>query len=427
MDNSMYEYFQTSKGMKICMIPLDINTINIGILIPIGAYVENQNEYGLAHFLEHMLFTKTSKYTEEEINDNVELYGGNINAYTFFDQTLYNIKGNSKYGLKLMDILTEIYFRPIFTKDKIEREKLVIYEEMKLRRMNPGNVGYQQAMELLFTDRYSKLIIGTEDDIKKYDEKTLTEFKKKYYNIFDTYLIIAGKYDKNAMLEYCNNEFGKLMKWTPSFNKLDKQLMIEYPQQAPIFRLIKTDIEQIMVNFYFKALGKNSEWTYHFNILENILTGSLGSIFNISLRNNLGATYGVSSSLIDFKDTGYYVINYNCNYDKLIDCIKETLKILKESADELFTEAHLERAKNQAETQILMTFDNPSNHFSIAIGALSNNIYPVTADSIRRYIDRISLDSLKSLCQILFDPKNMIVTIEGKIDETLQNKLNEIL
>jgi predicted Zn-dependent peptidase len=127
----IYKTFISLSGIKIYLINSNkVNTVNITIHNSIGASFETEEEYGIAHYLEHMLFTKTKKYTENEINNLIDFYGADINAETHYDKTLYYINGISDYVLEFFDILYEIYFNNIITIENFEHEKSIIIEEL---------------------------------------------------------------------------------------------------------------------------------------------------------------------------------------------------------------------------------------------------------------------------------------------------------
>ena len=114
-----YKSYKSSSGIKIYLINSNkINTVNITIHIPVGASSENEEEYGIAHYLEHMLFTNTKKYSEKEINNLIDYYGADVNAETHYDKTMYYINGIPEYTLQLFDIIYEIFFNGVITTDK---------------------------------------------------------------------------------------------------------------------------------------------------------------------------------------------------------------------------------------------------------------------------------------------------------------------
>jgi predicted Zn-dependent peptidase len=183
-----------------------INTVHITFHIPIGASSENDDEHGIAHYLEHMLFTNTKKYKEDEINNLIDFYGANINAETQYDKTLFYINGNPEYTLELFDIIHEIYFNGIITIEKFEREKNIIIQELENELLTPGIKSDKIAHKLMFNDRYKKLVGGEIDDIHKITFDKLNNFKQKYYTPENTTIIFFGKFDNNL---FKINKYGK--------------------------------------------------------------------------------------------------------------------------------------------------------------------------------------------------------------------------
>ena len=408
--DTKYRYYQLENGFKIALAPLtNVNTIYIGIMVKIGAMAENLDELGIAHFLEHMLFTNTKKYTEDTINHIIDMYGANINAYTTHNNTVYYINGLSKYMEDFLDIILDIFFNPVFLDESVERERNVIIEELKQsHEMNLGIKSYLHALQVLFNERLKYSIIGNKETISNITKESLQKFRSKNYKVDDSYLIISGNIDFNIL----EKKLGKLYPWEPQFNKPEKNLLINYNNLSkPYLKIIESDINQTIVNIFFKSPYINSQWLYPLSILKIILTNSNGSILNNSLRRKLSATYYVNSYNFKTITDGYFNISFNCNNDKLIIALKELFTILKNL--EIDNEM-LEKSKNTVETGYVFSKEQIHHHFDDLLNSLCYNIKIPSLEDIMRYISNSNVKVIKKLCKKMFIPSNTYIILEGK-------------
>jgi predicted Zn-dependent peptidase len=413
-----YKSYISSSGIKIYLINSNkINTVNITIHIPIGASSENEEEYGIAHYLEHLLFTKTKKYNENEINNLIDYYGADINAETHYDKTMYYINGNPEYTLELFNIMYEIYFNGIITIEKFEREKNIIIQELKNESLIPGYESDKLSQKLMFNDRYKKLVGGDIEDINKITIDKLNKFKQKYYTPENTTIIFFGKFDNNKVLDEIKIKIGELKIFKQIFSPM-KQNLIEFKNnEKTIIKYIKTDNEQIIVNFYFKTINITNIWTYKIKILINILTNSLSSLLYQKLRTDKGLVYGVNSSLSTFRSCGAFNIFFNCLNTNTNQCIKEVLKILCKIQKYYINELFITKSINKIKTILLNSSNSSTFELNNIIKSLTFDVIPLSLDEIFDIIKNINEQDINYLCKTLFHPNNTIIIIEGDVVE----------
>jgi hypothetical protein len=406
----------SSSGIKIYLINSNkVNTVNITIHIPIGASSENEDEHGIAHYLEHMLFTNTKKYTEKEINNLIDFYGADTNAETHYDKTMYYINGIPEYTLELFDIIYEIFFNSDITTDKFEREKNIIIQELKNQTLIPGYESDKLAHELMFNDRYKKLVGGDVDDIYNINIVKLNNFKQKYYTPENTTIIFFGKFNNNQVLNEIKRKIGPIQDYIPQFNAMTQKLIKFKNNENTIIKYIKTDNEQIIVNFFFKTINKTNIWNYKIQILINILTNSLSSLLIKKLRTDKGLVYGINSSLSTFKSCGAFNISFNCLDKNTNQCIREVLRILCKLQKYYINELFITKSINKIKTILLNSSNNPTFELNNIIKSLTFNIVPLSVDEIFDIIKDVNMQEINYICKTLFHPNNTIIIIEGKI------------
>lgn len=415
-----YKSYISSSGIKIYLINSNkVNTVNITIHIPIGSSSENEDEYGIAHYLEHMLFTKTKKYNENEINNLIDYYGADINAETHYDKTMYYINGNPEYTLEFFDIMYEIYFNGIITIDKFERERNIIIQELENDSLTPGYESEKLANKLMFNDRYKKLVGGDIEDIHNITIDKLNKFKEKYYTPENTTIIFFGKFDNEKVLDEIRNKLGKLTDYKQNFNPMIQNLIEFKNNEKTIIKYIKTENKQVIVNFYFKTINIDNIWNYKIKILINILTNSLSSLLKNKLRTDKGLIYGIESSLYTFRSAGFYNISFNCLNINTNQCIKEVLKILCKLQKYYINELFIIKSINRIKTILLNSSNSPTFELNNIIKSLTFDIIPLSLDEIFDIIKNITVQDINYLCKTLFHPNNTIIIIEGDVVEEL--------
>jgi predicted Zn-dependent peptidase len=411
-----YKSYKSSSGIKIYLINSNkINTVNITIHIPVGASSENEEEYGIAHYLEHMLFTNTKKYSEKEINNLIDYYGADVNAETHYDKTMYYINGIPEYTIQLFDIIYEIFFNGVITTDKFEREKNIVIQELINETLIPGYKSDKLANEIMFNDRYKKLIGGDVDDIHKINIIKLNKFKQKYYTPENTTILFFGKFNNDQVLNEIINKFGPLQDYIQQFNPMTQNLIKFKNNEKSIIKYIKTDNEQIIVNFYFKTINKTNIWNYKIQILINILTNSLTSLLTKKLRTDKGLVYGINSSLDTFRSCGIFNISFNCLDKHTNKCIREVLKILCKLQKYYVNEMFIIKSINKIKTILLNSSNNPTYELKNILKSLTFNIVPLSVDEIFDIIKNINVQEINYICKTLFHPNNTIIIIEGKL------------
>jgi predicted Zn-dependent peptidase len=412
-----YKTYISSSGIKIYLINSNkVDTVNITIHVPIGASSETEEEYGIAHYLEHMLFTKTKKYTEDKINNLIDFYGADINAETHYDKTLYYINGISDYVLEFFDILYEIYFNNIITIENFEHEKSIIIEELKKETFIHGYKSDKLALQIMFNDRYNKFVGGDIDDIKKINIEKLNNFKNKHYTPNNTNIIFFGKFNNNKVIEEIITKIGPINEYTETFNNMTQELIAFKNNEKTIIKYIKSNNEQIIINFYFRTINKNNIWNYKIMMIINILTNSLSSLIRKKLRTDKGLIYGINSSLDTYKKCGYFNISFNCHKKNINYCTKEVLKILCKLKKNYINELFITKSINKFKTTLLNLSNNPKFELNNIIKSLTYNIIPLSVDEIFDIIKDTNVQEINQICKTLFHPDNTIIIIEGKVD-----------
>jgi predicted Zn-dependent peptidase len=412
------EYFKVGNDFKIALLTLPINTVSVGIAVPVGASHETKGQHGIAHLLEHMTFAGTTSKDDSQIDRHFEELGAVYNAYTNFTETVYYAHGSGRHAVKLLQGVLDIHLNSTFPDDMLEREKKVVYEELQLRAEDkPGRKTYLAALNLLFDGIHERMqheVIGAAEDINRCTRKDLIEFRKKHYK--ESYLVVAGSFDKSRVLKTIEDMVHhKVVKWNRKFD--DKQAKLEIPFHGTLGKTIHihNNINQTQVSFYFRSISYMSKWVHHISVISYVLTGNLNSMLNFMLRKVLGATYTTESYQVLYRNTGYFVISFSCNNDKVKQCVDATLAALEDIKQGKIDPGYLTIVKNQRETQNMFTFENFSNYFDFMVDSLLTELSVPEPKNIMKRYNSITVDEITQIAKKMFAKENMLLITEGPV------------
>ncbi|WP_027398324.1 M16 family metallopeptidase [Anaerovorax odorimutans] len=407
-------------GIRVVMeqIPY-VKSVSIGIWVKAGAVDEVAKNSGISHFIEHMLFKGTEKRNTKQIAEDVDKIGGQINAFTGKEATCYYIKTLASNIEAACDILTDMFLNSKFDKIEMEKEKRVIYEEMKMIEDSPEDYAHDIIGELVFKDLpLSKSIIGTPSSLKGITQNAIRKYLNEEYTKDNIVISIAGNFDEN---EFCKLFEGKLKNLNPT-KKVKEHIETEY---KPGYKIKIKDVEQSHLCLGVKGIPLADDRYYSMSLLSNIMGGSMSSRLFQNIREEKGLAYSVYSMASSFSTAGYFNIYAGVSHDKVSDAIcgiGEELQKLKNNGiikDELST------AKEQLKSTYIFSQENVNSRM-FANGKntlILNKVF--SQEEIISKIDSVTLDNLREVADIIADIRNYSAVLVGgkKIDlkKSIQN------
>jgi zinc protease len=316
------------------------NVTTAQIWFKAGSSLESKEDQGIAHFLEHMFFKGTKKYPDIMLAKTVESYGGEVNAFTSFDYTCYYINGPANETLTTVDVLMDMVSNPLFLEEDLGPEKGVVFEEFRRSIDNPSQLNFFNIQKAAFPKAYARAILGTEKTIKSFTRQQLIEFRKKYYNLENALLIIAGNIpNKNQLTkkiesfalphgDYSN--FAKFkLKTKPTFNIHEKavnQSTLTFTIQAPDYIDNNSPAEDLALNCL--AYGDISP-LYKKLVVENSIASSIGG------------------STMFFSKGGCHLLRFAFPTENFDQLVTELPIILRDILKTGFSQDDVDRIRNQ--------------------------------------------------------------------------------
>lgn len=322
-----------SNGIRIVMESMpSMKSMSIGVWVGTGAVDEDVKYAGISHFVEHMMFKGTENRTAKDIAYDIDKIGGQINAFTGKEATCYYVKTLSDNYKKAADVLVDMMENSLFSKTELDRERMVICEEIKMSKDAPDDVAHDTLCEVIFKNsNLGNNILGTPSSLKRITHNIMKDYVKSRYTRDNIVISVAGSFDEDDVCDYFNNKFLKLNK-NHEISKNPENIIVD---DAPKAKVVVKDIMQSHLCIGVESMSMKDERLYAFRILNNIMGGSMSSRLFQNIRETKGLAYSVYSSIGAFSKSGYFEIYAGISHDKLretIEGLRNELKILEKQS-----------------------------------------------------------------------------------------------
>jgi predicted Zn-dependent peptidase len=378
-----------------------------GLIIDTGSRDETEEEHGIAHFIEHMLFKGTKKRKAYHILSYLEDVGGELNAYTTKEETAIHASFLKEDYSRAVELISDIAFNSVFPEKEIVKEKDVVIEEINSYLDNPSELIFDDFEELVFRNQpIGRNILGSPGSVKSFSPKKIFEFIAKNYNTHRMVFCSVGNISNEKIIRLFTANFGNIPfniteirsanKWTYIPSSLTKE-MDTYQNHC------------IIGNIAYDLKDKRRMGMF---LLNNILGGQgLNSRLNMSLREKHGLAYNVESNYNPYGDTGIFSIYFGTDSQYLGKSTSITMKELKKLRTTSLGTIQLSRAKNQIKGYLARGYENhESLMLSLGKSLLSFNKID-TIEEIYKKIDEITASELLETANEIFEPSKLSTLI----------------
>lgn len=389
----MIKEIKTKKGIKVIFDKLEnISTCSVGVFVKTGSKDESDNEEGISHVLEHMVFKGTQKRNYFEISEEIDYLGANINAHTTKEETVFYVNALTEFLGKTVDVLFDIVTNSVISSEELEKEKDVIIEEIKMYKDSPDDLVFELNYADSIEGQYSKPIIGTEESVKSFTSEMIKKYYFERYTKDNIVIVVSGNFDENEIIEKIDEYFGKL-----EDKKVDRREDSQFKFIANENEYEK-DINQVNICISFNGKAYTNEKRIYNDILANIMGGSMSSRLFQEIREKNGLAYSVYTYNQYYKTGGILSTYIGTNIENYKDAIKITLNEFEKMREEGITEIELQKAKNKYLSKIAFSMENPRSRMSILgnyytrrnelinIEELKNEIKDVKIENVNEYL-----------------------------------------
>lgn len=405
-----YTTHTLSNGLRMIHMPTASPVAYCGFAVNVGARDEEASEYGLAHFVEHMIFKGTEHHKANYILNRMERVGGELNAYTTKEETFVYSIFMKEHFYRAFELLTDLVFYSSFPEEQIERETDVILDEISSYEDSPSELIFDDFENLLFKGHaLGHNILGEERFLEQFTSETGKSFMNRFYT-------------PNNMVFFSMGDipFMKIVKWAEELlsGTISDQchLYRKSPQQdmSAISLALQKDTHQAHVMIGSLGYSMYDERRLPLFLLNNILGGpGMNNRLNVSLREHYGLVYTVESNITSYVDTGLFSIYFGTDPKNKEKAIKLVHKEIEKFCENKLTERQLAAAKQQALGQLGVSVDNREGLFLNmgksflhydrfdSMDEVFNQIQSITADDVWQIAHEVLVPN--KLFQLAYD------------------------
>jgi len=375
------------------------------MVINTGSRDEVETEQGMAHFIEHMLFKGTEKRRSGHIINRLEHVGGELNAYTSKEETVVYAIVLKEYFERAIELVSDIVLHSTFPQKEIDKEVVIIVDEIQSYNDSPSELIYDDFEELLFANHpIGHNILGKSELLEKYTTEDATRFVQKHYRPEEMVFFVLGDLD-----------FNQIVRWAQKYLKTDGQEQRYSERKSPTsYRPVKKEIVKNTHQVHF-MLGNRAYDLHHPNrmgmyLLNNILGGpGMNSLLNLSLREKHGLVYNVESSYQPFTDTGMWSVYFGCDTENAARCEQLVYSELQKLREQPLTENALKKYKLQLMGQMAISAEQKEN-LALSLGKSFLRYGKIdNLEIVKQKIEEITVDKLQEIANDIFNTDQLSV------------------
>lgn len=319
--------------MIVIMEKRELPVVALAISNPFGGAFEDAQVKGIAHVMEHLVFTGTKTRTHEDISREIEKRGGIINAFTAHEVTSFYFKLPSEHVFAGLDILVDILKNPTFKEEKFEKEKKVILEEIKMYHDDPRRFISDLLERELYEPPFGASIIGSAESVSKLKRDFVVEYYKKQYASSNLFVTIVGDADFEEICRYLEKQF-------PAQKAVLEEKPIVKKQGMFVEEREGIDQAHFMVGMHAPLMHEYEHTVLE--VLDAYLANGMSSRLFLKIREEKGLAYAVKSSISAEKNYAYYAIYVGTRkeaVEEVKQLILEELKQIEKMSERDLAEA----------------------------------------------------------------------------------------
>lgn len=346
-----------SNGLKIIHQQVDGKAAYCGLIINAGSRDEREDEAGIAHFIEHVIFKGTEKRKAYHILSRMEDVGGELNAYTTKEDTCIYASFLPKDYERALELFADIIFDSVFPEKEIEKEKEVVIDEINSYKDSPGELIFDDFEELVYKgELIGRNILGSEENVRNLRREQILDFVRRNYRPQRMVISSVGNIDFSKLVRWVEKYFGGISGDDSSVCRVKPMLYV------PQFREIDKGTFQNHCIIGNIAYDYRDDKRLALSMLVDLLGGSgMNSRLNLNIREKHGLAYNIEAAYTPYSDTGLFTVYFGCDADDLEKC----RKLCEREMEHLYTHAlghgQLRKIKIQTIGQLTLSAENYEN------------------------------------------------------------------
>ncbi|RHK09657.1 insulinase family protein [Segatella copri] len=417
-----YNTYTLDNGLRIIHLPSDSKVVYCGYQINAGTRNEEPGEEGLAHFCEHVTFKGTERRKAWHILNCLESVGGDLNAYTNKEGTVYYSAILKEHIARAVDLLTDIVFHSVYPQAEIDKEVEVICDEIESYNDSPAELIYDEFENIIFKGSpLGHNILGTAEQVRSFKTEDALRFTRKLYRPDNAIFFAYGDIVFKKLLRLLKKSFLSEERRVKSEKFNSPEAQAQFNIQHSTFNtqhsfegqtiVMQKNTHQAHVMIGTRAYDVNDSRRMPLYLLNNMLGGpGMNAKLNLALREHNGLVYTVESTMVAYGDTGIWSIYFGCDEHDVKRCLRLVRKELDKFMQKPLSEAQLKAAKKQIKGQVGVACDNREN-FALDFGkSFLHYGWEKNVDRLYEQVDEITAEQIQAVAQELFD-KDRLTTL----------------
>lgn len=394
-------------GIRVVAEPMQgVRSAAIGVWIAAGPVYEMQNEAGISHMIEHMLFKGTQQRTAGQIAAEMDGLGGNLNAFTAKECTCYYAKVLDEHLPKAVDILQDLVQNPRLDAGDLEREQGVVCEEILMMEDSPEELAHELLGEAVYGESpLARPILGTADSVKSFSSEDLRAYKQRRYQPERMVLSCAGHFEMPALLDMLNQAFRA--KGSESAQAPGAGMPASALSSGRAFKGAEKDVEQAHLCLGFPGFATDTPEQFALLALNNALGGSMSSRLFQRIREERGLAYSVYSYPTGYSKTGYFALYAGTGEKQGKDVAKLMLEEIRAVREKGITQAEFLRAKEQLKGSYMLSQESSSARS----GAIGRSMLLLgiarEEEEILSRIEAVRMEDVEAILPVVLDESRM--------------------
>lgn len=412
MQSLNYEITTLENGIRVITETVNhVQFMSMGFWVGVGSRYETERQWGITHFIEHMLFKGTDKRTAEQISGAVDAVGGQLNAFTSKENTCYYIKTLTEDFPLAVDVLSDMFLNSRFDNEEIAKEREVIIEEIKMYEDTPDDLVHDLMSDNLWPNHpLGRSILGTEESIAAFDHDMLKSYVKQYYTGSNIVVSVVGNISHAQVVEAIKEVLGGIPKGAPN------QYQTAGKAQSGVNCYYK-EIAQSQICVAMPGVAKEDDRLFPLSILNTYLGGGMSARLVKKIREEEGLAYSVYSYNGSYADTGAFVISVGTrpeNCQRVIDIILEELDDVRQNG---ITQEELDKSFSQLKGSLFMGLETVNSRMNKLGRSMLAYDRVVTPEENVDELSKVTVADVKALAEDMFRRENLQITVLGPVKD----------
>lgn len=388
-----------------------VRSVSLGFWIPAGSRDEPASLVGATHFIEHLLFKGSSRYTAEEIAQVFDSLGGELNASTSREYVVVYGRFLDEHLPMALDVMTDMLLTPTFA--DLDREREVVLEEIAMVEDSPQDLIHDVLAEVVLDGHpLAHPILGTRESISRAAEEDIRAYHREHFQFADMVVAAAGSIEHDRLRELLLE-----CPYRPGSGDSPKRRLY-MPSGKPRRYFLTKDTEQMHVCIGGLGLARGDKRRFQLSVLDSLFGGCLSSRLFQEVREKRGLVYSVYSFSSLYQETGLTGLYFGCRPERLEAVMEIVGRELVRLLSEPVPEDELKRAKEHLKGRMLLGLESTSSRMTRLGKGVITDTEILSPDELAERIEAVTAEEIMELASRVYQPKGLSIVGIGA-DEDL--------